>query len=138
MSGEKKLLPQPTPETEHFWVGTKNNELLLQKCGSCSSVYFPPQPFCPDCTSSDVNIIPASGNATLYSYCISHVSIPGFEAPYSIAVVQLDEGPRMMTNVVGCPQTPEALILDMPLVVIYEKQNEEITLPLFQPAEVEA
>ena len=54
--------------------------------------------------------------------------------PYAIAVVQLDEGPRMMTNIVNCPQTPEALQLDMPLKVSFSKQSDTITLPLFEPA----
>lgn len=78
----------------------------------------------------------ASGRATLYSYVISHRPAPGFEqdAPYSIAVVQLEEGPRMMTNIVGCPQTPEALQLDMPLEVTFERVNDEISLPKFKPA----
>jgi uncharacterized protein len=60
--------------------------------------------------------------------------VPGFTPPYAIAVVQLAEGPRMMTNIVDCPQTPEALQLDMPLQVVFEKLDDEITLPLFRPA----
>jgi uncharacterized OB-fold protein len=75
----------------------------------------------------------ASGKAILWSYVIHHRKVPGFTPPYAIAVVQLAEGPRMMTNIVGCPQTPEALLLDMPLEVVFEKQNDDITLPLFRP-----
>jgi hypothetical protein len=60
--------------------------------------------------------------------------MPPFTAPYAIAVVELAEGPRMMTNIVGCPQTPEALQLDMPLEVVFEQQSDEITLPFFKPA----
>ena len=77
----------------------------------------------------------ASGRASLHSYVINHRSMPdaGFEAPYAIAVVELDEGPRMMTNIVDCPQTPEALVLDMPLEVVFETASEEIHLPLFRP-----
>jgi uncharacterized OB-fold protein len=71
----------------------------------------------------------------LYSYVINHRPAPGFEAeaPYAIAVVQLAEGPRMMTNIVGVPNTPEALELDMPLRVQFEKRGE-VTLPVFGPA----
>jgi uncharacterized OB-fold protein len=76
----------------------------------------------------------ASGRAKLYSYVIHQRPAPGFAPPYAIAVVELDEGPRMMTNIVGCPQTPEALQLDMPLEVVFEKQTDAITLPLFKPA----
>jgi uncharacterized protein len=60
--------------------------------------------------------------------------VPGFEPPYAIAVVKLTEGPRMMTNIVECPQTPEALQLDMPLEVVFAQQNDAITLPFFRPS----
>lgn len=78
-------------------------------------------------------MVPASGRATLYSYVISHRPAPGFTPPYSIAVVELAEGPRMMTNIVDCPQTPEALQLDMPLQAQFEKINDSITLVNFRP-----
>jgi hypothetical protein len=129
-------LPQPTPETQHFWDGTREGELRLQRCDACSHVYFPPRSFCAKCASRDVSVFAASGRATLHSYVINHRAMPnsGFEAPYSIAVVELAEGPRMMTNVVGCEQTPEALELDMALEVTFEACSDEITLPLFRPA----
>ena len=127
-------LPQPTPETQHFWDGTKAGELRLQRCDSCSHTYFPPRPFCPRCASREVSVFKASGKGTLYSYVIHHRERPGFTSPYSIAVVELEEGPRMMTNIVGAPQTPEALVLDMPVEVVFEQQNDDITLPFFQPA----
>ena len=127
--------PVPTPETRHFWDGTRERRLLLQQCQSCSHTYFPPRPFCPRCSERRVKVVPASGRATLYSYVISHRPAPGFEPPFSIAVVTLEEGPRMMTNVVGCPQTPQALVLDMPLEVVFEKLDDDITLPLFRPVQ---
>jgi uncharacterized OB-fold protein len=96
-------------------------------------VYFPPRPFCPACTARDVSVFAASGKGRLYSYVIHHRPVPGFTPPYSIAVVELDEGPRMMTNIIDCPQTPEALQLDMALEVAFEKLDDEITLPLFRP-----
>jgi uncharacterized OB-fold protein len=129
-----RALPQPTPETQHFWDGTRAGELRLQRCNACTKVYFPPRPFCPACASRDVSVVKASGNAILDTYVIHHRKVPGFEPPYAIAVVRLAEGPRMMTNIVECPQTPEALQLDMPLEVVFEKQNDTVTLPLFRPA----
>ena len=123
----------PTPETLHFWEGAKAGELRLQRCDACRHVYFPPRPFCPKCASRKVSVFKASGRAKLYSYVINHRPAPGFTSPYSIAVVELAEGPRMMTNIVGCPQTPEALQLDMPLEVVFEKQTDAIALPLFRP-----
>ncbi|HEY2106371.1 MAG TPA: Zn-ribbon domain-containing OB-fold protein [Candidatus Binataceae bacterium] len=134
MAEPKRPLPKPTPETRHFWEGTAAGELRLQRCDECRHVYFPPRPFCPKCASRKVSVFKASGRATLYSYVINHRPMPPFTAPYSIAVVELDEGPRMMTNIVDCPQTPAALQLDMPLEVVFDQQTDEITLPFFKPA----
>ena len=130
----QRPLPEVTPETRHFWEGTRAGELRLQKCSACAQAYFPPRPFCPQCGSRDVAVIRASGRATLLSYVIHHRNVPGFVPPYSIAVVQLEEGPRMMTNIVEVEQTPAALRLDMPLEVVFQALNEEISLPLFRPA----
>ena len=98
-------------------------------------MYFPPRPFCPKCACRDVSVFAASGKATLWSYVIHHRPMPGFKPPYSIAVVQLEEGPRMMTNIVECEQTPEALQLDMPLQVTFTPVSDDISLPHFKPAE---
>jgi uncharacterized OB-fold protein len=126
--------PQPTPETQHFWDGTKAAELRLQRCDACSKVYFPPRPFCPECASRNVSVFKASGKAILYSYVIHHRPVPGFKPPYAIAVVELAEGPRMMTNIIDCEQTPEALQLDMDLEVAFVPMDADVTLPLFRPA----
>ncbi len=136
MADKSKIpVPVPTPETQHFWDGAKSGELRLQRCNACSDVYFPPRPFCPNCSSRSVEVFNASGRASEHSYVINHRNHPAFDGPYSIAVVELEEGPRMMTNVVNCEQTPEALVLDMPLQVTFEKLNDDITLPQFKPAE---
>jgi uncharacterized OB-fold protein len=129
----ERPLPAITPETRHFWEGTRAGELRLQKCMACQHVYFPPRPFCPQCASQDVNVFRASGRATLLSYVIHHRPVPGFVPPYSIAVVELEEGPRMMTNIIEVEQTPAALQLDMALEVVFQALNEEISLPLFRP-----
>lgn len=128
-----RWLPEPTPETRHFWEGTKEGILLLQRCDACGDPYFPPQPFCPKCASRDVSPVQVSGRAKLMSYVISHRRTPGFKTPFSIAIIELEEGPRMLTNIVGCAQTPEALVLDMALEVVFEAVSDAITLPLFRP-----
>lgn len=128
-----KPAPQATPETEPFWAGTAAGELRLQRCGPCDAHYFPPRPFCPTCLSDDVVWETLSGRGTLHSYVINHRAAPGFEPPYAIAVVQLDEGPRMMSNIVDCEQTPEALELDMALEVTFE-QRGEMAVPMWRPA----
>ena len=133
----RKPLPQPTPETQDFWDGAKAGELRLQRCNDCASVYFPPRPFCPACASRSVSSFAASGRGRLYSYVINHRPAPGFEAdaPYAVAVVELDEGPRMMTNITGVEQTPEALEIDMPVEVSFEPASETISLPKFRPVQ---
>jgi hypothetical protein len=105
----------------------------LQRCDDCQHTYFPPRPFCPACASHTVSVFAASGRATLASYVINYRPHPAWNEPYSIAIVELEEGPRMMSNVVGCPQTPEALQLDMPLQVTFEVMDDEISLALFTP-----
>ena len=130
-----RALPIPTPETQHFWDGCREGELRLQRCRACAQAYFPPRPFCPRCASLDVEVFAASGDARLHSYVINHRPRPDMgKEPHSIAVVELAEGPRMMTNIVNCPQTPEALQLDMPLRVLFRAESETISLPLFEPA----
>lgn len=128
-----RFAPTPTPETQHFWEGTRNHELLLQRCVDCGTVYFPPRPFCPTNGSRNVEVVKASGRATLASYMINHRQHPSFDGHYAIALVRLEEGPMMMSNIVDCEQTPEALKLDMPLEVVFEKVNDVITVPLFRP-----
>jgi len=136
MNKMPRALPQPTPETQHFWDGCRDGELRLQRCCACRESYFPPRPFCPHCGNREVEVYAASGRATLYSYIINYRPRPDMGTePHSIAVVTLEEGPRMMTNIIGCPQTPEALQLDMPLQVSFEAQTDAIALPLFRPAE---
>jgi uncharacterized OB-fold protein len=131
----KRVIPIPTPETQPFWQGTRAGQLRLQRCDACSHVYFPPRPFCPKCAERKVSWFAASGRGRLYSYVIHHRPVPGFTPPYSIAVVELEEGPRMMTNIIECPQTPEALQLDMPVEVVFKPLSEEIHLPQFRPAQ---
>ena len=109
--------------------------MLLQRCRETGRAYFPPRPFSPYTGSRDVEVFEAEGTGFLYSYVIHHRQVAGFVPPYAIAVVELTEGPRLMTNIVGCPQTPEALVLDMAVEVVFRRISEEITLPLFRPQE---
>ena len=131
----KRPIPEPTPETAEFWAGARRGELRIQRCNGCARAYFYPRPFCPFCSSKDVAWFTASGRGTLYSYVINYRPAYGFQdyAPYVIAVVQLDEGPRMMTNIIGVDPTPENLPIDLPVEVTWEKQDDVITLPIFRP-----
>ena len=130
-----RILPEPTPETQHFWDGAARGELLLQRNKATGEAYFPPRPFCPKCGNREVEVYKASGQGVLWSYVINHRPRPDMGTePYAIAVVKLEEGPNVMTNIVDCPQTPEALQLDMKLEVAFTPMDDDISLPLFRPA----
>ncbi|WP_156325790.1 Zn-ribbon domain-containing OB-fold protein [Nonomuraea sp. SBT364] len=130
-----KAVPKPTPDTQPFWDGTAAGELRIQRCLTCERHYFYPRPSCPHCGSGTVEWVRASGRASLYSYVINHRPAPGFEegGPYAIAVVELEEGVRMMTNIVNIEITPENLPLDLDLKVVFERRGE-VHVPLFEPA----
>jgi uncharacterized OB-fold protein len=134
MAEPGRVIPTPTPETQHYWDGAKQGELRLQGCNSCDQTYFPPRPFCPKCGSRDVKVVKASGKGRLYSYIINHLPSPGYTPPFTVAIVELEEGVRLMTNLVDIEPDPEKLELDMPLEVTFEKLTDEISLPQFKPA----
>ena len=128
-------MPEATPETEQYWEGLKRHELRIQRCRECGNGYFYPRPFCPrpGCHSRDVEWITASGKGRLHTYVIAHRGHPAFEIPYVIAVVELDEGGRLMTNIVGVDDpTPDKLPIDAPVEIIYEDTGNEVTLPHFR------
>jgi uncharacterized OB-fold protein len=131
-----KPLPEPTPETQPFWDGCKQHELRIQFCTQCKEYFFYPRIFCPRCLSLDVEWRTVSGKGTLLTYVLSARPAPGFEneLPYAIAIVKLDEGPHMMTNIVNTEIKPENLPAGMPVQVTFEDVNDKITLPKFQPA----
>jgi uncharacterized OB-fold protein len=127
-------LPSPDNDTEEFWAGTREHRLVIQRCGACGDAYFYPRPFCPKCWSDDVTSVAASGDATLYTWSVVHVNdLPPFHerVPYVAAIVDLVEGPRMMTNVVDCDSTD--LEVGMALRVSYRELTPEVTIPVFVP-----
>ena len=135
MTEYRKPIPQPSPETQRFWEGCKRHELWLPYCKQCEQFFFYPRPFCPRCFSWEIEWRRASGRGTLYTYAIQYRAyVPGFEPPYVTAIVQLEEGPRLMTNLVEIEPDPAQIRCDMPLEVVFEDVNEEISLPKFRPA----
>ena len=126
--------PLPTPDTAPYWEGAAVGELRIQQCTSCTEHYFYPRPFCPRCGSAEVEWRATSGRATLVSYVINHRPFPPVEDPQVVALVELEEGPRMMTNVVGVEPAPENLPLGMQLQVTFEQRGEH-AIPVFTPAE---
>ena len=130
-------LPTVEDESRPYWKAAADGTLLIKQCNACGAVHHYPRPFCPTCWSEDVVWHECSGKGTVYTYStIFRNDLPPFDAwgAYIAAVVQLEEGPRLMTNIIDCPQTPEALVLDMPLEVAFTKMDDDITLALFRPA----
>ncbi len=127
-------LPTPDPETQPFWDGAREHRLRIMRCNACGKAYFYPRPFCPKCWSDDVLWEDASGDAILYTWSIVHVNdLPPFHerVPYVTAIVELAEGPRMMTNIEG---DTDELKGGMPLRVAWRELTDDVTIPVFVPA----
>ena len=128
-----KPVPEVTAELRPFFEGAKRGELLVQKCGGCGRHRFPPRAICSDCLSREAGWARVSGRGTVFSFAVMHqVYHPAFaaEAPYPIVVVELEEGARMISNVVDCP--PADLKVGLPVEVVFERQTDDVTLPKFR------
>ena len=128
-------LPSPDLETQEFWDGCRDGRFLLKHCNACGADHFYPRPFCPTCWSDDVEWREASGRATLYTYSIVRQNdLPPFNerVPYVAAIVELAEGPRVMTNIEGCAF--EDLEIGMDLTVEYKAIADDVTIAVFRPA----
>ena len=135
MNEASRPLPRPTPDTKPYWEGCKRHELRLPFCTQCQLFFFYPRVFCPRCLSWAIEWRQASGRGKLYTFAIQYrPQAPGFKPPYVTAIVELEEGPRMLTNLVGIEPDPEKIRCDMPVEVVFEDVSEEITLPMFRPA----
>ena len=136
MSDYTGPLPVPTPETKPFWDAARRHELTLPRCRPCGSFFFFPRSVCPRCLSADVEWRQVSGRGTLHTFTVVHRGAKGFPlgTPYVIAVVELAEGPRMMTNLVGAEPDPAKLRIGMPVEVVFRDVSSEVTLPHFRPA----
>lgn len=123
----------PTPETAPFWEAAKDDRLLIQRCRSCVRHYFYPRPFCPSCASADVEWDEVSGHGRLVSYVINYRPMPPTDAGESliIALVELDEGVRLLTNIVDMAPDPDSLPLDAPVFVAFEARGD-FKLPVFR------
>jgi uncharacterized OB-fold protein len=129
-------LPIPDDYTQVWWDAAAERRLLVVRCGACGEAHYYPRPFCPRCGSVDVRWEDASGRATLYTWSVVHQNdLPPFrdKVPYVAAVVDLEEGPRMMTNVVGV--AADHLRVGMSLVVDFEELADGFQAPVFRPVD---
>jgi uncharacterized OB-fold protein len=122
-------------ETQAYWEGCGRGELVLQRCRACDTVQHKPRAICATCLSSDLDHFVASGRGTVYSYTVTHQNgLPGFReaCPYVLAYVDLEEGPRLMTNVVGCE--PDSVRIGMAVTVDIVATGDAVGVPRFVPS----
>ncbi len=135
MTSPRFDLPSTDSETQPFWDGLKAGKFLLRHCNACGRDHYYPRPFCPSCWSDDVSWKEASGRGKIYTYSVVHVNeLPPFNerVPYVAAIVELEEGPRLMTNIEGMPF--EDLAADVPVVVEFRAISGDVTIPVFRRA----
>lgn len=131
-----KPIPVPDPDSAPFWAGCREQRLMIQHCDDCSRHQFPPSNICAHCGSGHLSWKQASGAGKVFSWIVVRHPVPKpvyiDDVPYVVALVELAEGVRMPSNVVGC--APEDVVADMPLKVAFRQVTEEVVLPLFEPA----
>ena len=128
-------LPRPSPFSRPFWEAARRHELMIQRCLSCRNHIFYPRYNCPWCGSRDLEWVKASGRGKVYTYTVARrPTHPAFadRVPYVIAIVELEEGPHLTTNIVDCD--PNSVRIDMTVQVSFEDVDEETTLVTFRPA----
>jgi uncharacterized protein len=133
MPGYQKPLPAIHPETQPFWEGLRRHEILIPRCQKCDKFFFYPRSICPYCLSDEIEWVKVSGRGKIYSFTVSYrPGHPAFvpDIPYNIAVIELEEGVRMMTNIVG--NGNEDLRVDLPVEAVFDDVIPQITLLKFK------
>ena len=128
-------LPRPYQDTAEYWAAAREHRFVIQCCNSCGEHQFYPRGVCSHCLSSELEWREASGNGTIYSYSVNHrAPHPGFadDLPFVLAIVELEEGPRMMTNIVV--SDPDSVTIGMAVTVTFDDVTDQVTLPKFTPA----
>jgi uncharacterized OB-fold protein len=133
---QPETAPRPRPainlDNAFFFDGAKEGKLLIQRCSSCGALRHPPGPMCPECRSLEWEAVEASGKGTIYSFVVNHhPQVPAFDYPLAVVLVELEEGVRLISNVVDL--APEDVEIGMPVEVTFVAFDEELTLPQFRP-----
>ena len=140
MAADQKIptpAPAVNPEVKIFWDATAEGRLLLPRCQDCQTVIWFPRPYCPACGSLSVDWIEASGKGTVYTFTINRRGagdLPEYRdpGPYVLAYVELEEGPRIMTNIVDCD--PDSVKIGQAVEVVFHDTGQGTALPRFRPA----
>jgi uncharacterized protein len=127
------LLPVPEPDSQPFWDALLSEELRIQRCTACGELRHPPQPMCPRCNDFEHEWALMSGRGSVFSYVVSHQAVhPSLRerTPFVTVLVELDEGPRLVSNLVDVP--PDEVEIGMAVEVVFHRVDAEIVLPLFR------
>lgn len=128
-----KPIPIPSQESKPYWEALRAHKLLMPHCDACDKFWFPPSHNCPRCAAENWQWRPVRGQGRIFSYVVYHrVYHPGFasEVPYAVGVIELDEGPRLLSNVIG--RAPQDLRCDMRVEVTFDDITPEATIPKFR------
>src|SRR2546423_12240668 len=132
-------LPQSDLETRPYWDAAREGKLLIKQCRSCGRSFFYPRSYCPTCWSEDTTWVEATGRGTVYTFTVIHQNdLPPFNerVPYVVAIVELEEGVRMTSNIEDV--APEDVRCDLPVRVSFreeQRDDDTVSLPVFVPAE---
>lgn len=123
---------QQDSDTRPYWEGLAQGELRIQRCDACGRAVFYPRSICPHCHADQLSWIVASGRGTIYSYTVAHQAFGMFadETPFIVAIIELEEGVRMMSRIIDAPR--ERVAIGLPVQVTFETVGENITLPYFR------
>ena len=130
----RKPLPRIDEDSRGYWEALARHELYFQRCRDCGTKRFYPRALCTECLSQATDWVRASGRGSVYTFTVTHQNqAPGFreELPYVLALVELEEGVRMMTNIVGC--APGSVRIGMPVELVFDDVTPDVTLPRFRP-----
>lgn len=130
-----KPIPLPYQDTQPYWDAAKENRLILQRCLDCGKLQFYPRGVCSHCLGSQLEWIDSSGRGKVHTFTVSYrAPHPGFadDLPFVLAIIELEEGVRMMSNIVACEH--KDVRIDMPVKVVFEQLTPDIVLPKFAPA----
>jgi len=133
MNSIAKPVPRPSAESLPYWEGAREKKLLLQHCRSCGEFWFPPSAHCRRCLSQDFAWEEVSGHGRIYSFVVYHRNYhPAFEdeLPYVVAIIELDEGPRLLSNIVGVPS--QDVRCDLPVRAVFEDGGHGMMIPKFE------
>ena len=133
-SPPSKPVPVVNTWAQPFWDAARQERLIIQKCNACGEHIFYPRIACPHCSADSLEWVEVSGKGTVYSFTVVEANAPSAfidDMPFVVAVIRLQEGVQMLSNIIGCD--PHTVVCDMPVEVIFEKLNDEFTLPKFKP-----